>query len=514
MNNKKQIYNPFLPSYEYIPDGEVHVFGDRVYLYGSHDRCHGAHFCLNDYVCYSADINDLTDWKYEGVIYRKDQDPRNQNIPTDAKEIPLMPGIEAEKPENLNPRGVHAMYAPDVVQGLDSRYYLYYCLDILPEIAVAVCDTPAGEFEFLGFVRYSDGTILGTKEGDFFQFDPGLFIDEDGTIYLYSGGPVHKKYIDATLSSQVMTLEVDMLTLKTAPRKLLPSVFEGEGTGFEGHEFFEASSIRKINGKYYFVYSSINSHELCYAISDYPDKDYKFGGTIVSIGDIYLNGRTNQESVNYLGNTHGCIEKVGHQWYVFYHRQTNRTNFSRQACAEKIIFDDNGHIQQVEVTSCGLNNAALNGKGKYPANICCHLTGKEGAKFSHPLIMKLDYPFLTQDLSDTDVNCELTEKDLLEPIQYIRNIKDGSVAGYKYFEFKDVNNIVLEVRGIAKGKIQVLKELNGEELGEIDININSSEWEVSSGTVNIPDGISSLYFLYKGEGSLDLRSFIFNNLEE
>ena len=50
---KKQVLNPYLPSYEYIPDGEPHVFGDRVYLYGSHDRFGGAGFCLNDYVCYS-----------------------------------------------------------------------------------------------------------------------------------------------------------------------------------------------------------------------------------------------------------------------------------------------------------------------------------------------------------------------------------------------------------------------------------------------------------------------------
>ena len=83
--NKKQGFNPYLPSFEYVPDGEPHIFGDRVYVYGSHDRFDGAHFCLNDYVCYSASIYDLADWKYEGVIYRKEQDPRNQNIPEDAR---------------------------------------------------------------------------------------------------------------------------------------------------------------------------------------------------------------------------------------------------------------------------------------------------------------------------------------------------------------------------------------------------------------------------------------------
>ena len=79
----RQVYNPYMSTFEYVPDGEPHLFGDRIYLYGSHDRFDGAEFCLNDYVCYSADEKDLTDWKYEGIIYRKEQDPRNQNIPED-----------------------------------------------------------------------------------------------------------------------------------------------------------------------------------------------------------------------------------------------------------------------------------------------------------------------------------------------------------------------------------------------------------------------------------------------
>ena len=65
-------------------------------------RFGAAGFCLNDYVCYSADVHDLSDWKYEGVILRKEQDPRNQNIPEDAPDQPLLFGIEPEKEEDLN----------------------------------------------------------------------------------------------------------------------------------------------------------------------------------------------------------------------------------------------------------------------------------------------------------------------------------------------------------------------------------------------------------------------------
>lgn len=72
----------------------------------------------------------------------------------------------------------------------------------------------------------------------------------------------------------MMRLKLDMVTLAEELRKFMPDIMDSEGTGYEGHEFFEASSIRKINGKYYFVYSSVQSHELCYAVSDKPDKGY------------------------------------------------------------------------------------------------------------------------------------------------------------------------------------------------------------------------------------------------
>jgi len=65
----RQQVNPYLPSWEYTPDGEPYVFQDRVYVYGSHDRFNGHAYCLNDYVCWSASVDDLADWRYEGVIY-------------------------------------------------------------------------------------------------------------------------------------------------------------------------------------------------------------------------------------------------------------------------------------------------------------------------------------------------------------------------------------------------------------------------------------------------------------
>lgn len=66
---KGKAFNPYLPSWEYIPDGEPYVFNGRVYVYGSHDFYNGYVFCMGDYVCWSAPVDDLSDWRYEGIIY-------------------------------------------------------------------------------------------------------------------------------------------------------------------------------------------------------------------------------------------------------------------------------------------------------------------------------------------------------------------------------------------------------------------------------------------------------------
>ena len=72
--NNKQIFNPYLPSYEYIPDGEPHIFGDRLYIYGSHDRFGGSDYCENDYVCWSAPVDDIATqcgFKYSSYFNRQ-----------------------------------------------------------------------------------------------------------------------------------------------------------------------------------------------------------------------------------------------------------------------------------------------------------------------------------------------------------------------------------------------------------------------------------------------------------
>lgn len=474
-----QAFNPYLPSWEYIPDAEPYVFGDRVYIYGSHDRFNAPIFCMNDYVCWSAPVDDLSNWSYSGVIFRKNQDPMNR-------------------------LGLRLLFAPDVAKGPDGRYYLYYAYDFLGAIGVAVCDTPDGQYAYYGHVHYADGILLGRRKGDDFPFDPGVLVDDDQRVYLYSGFATKIPFIMSgfhELNNQggsVIELEPDMVTIKRDPKLLFPRKGSKLPGGFAGHEFFEASSIRKVDGKYVFVYSSCNNHELCYAVSDRPDGGFRYGGTLVDQGDLYMNGMEDESRAkNYLGNTHGGMLELNGHWYIFYHRQTNQHSYSRQACAERLERTADGGFRQAEVTSCGLNGGPLEGKGIYPARIACNLWSAQGTcRYDRKFHKKL-HPYFTQRGRD----------DNHDALQYIANMRCGSVAGFKYFMMRDAKRVSITVSGRGTGVMQVSDREDFSTLvAEIPVQANKGEYRASAPLI-IGQGICALYFRYTGSGTVDFHSF-------
>ena len=468
MSSKKQAFNPYLPSWEYIPDGEPYVFGDRVYIYGSHDYYNGHVFCMGDYVCWSAPVDDLGNWRYEGVIYKKNQDPLNQE-------------------EKM------CLYAPDVTVGPDGRYYLYYVLDKVSIVSVAVCDTPAGEYEFYGYVHYEDGTRLGEKEGDEPQFDPGVLTEGDIT-YLYTGfcGPGDKSRTGA----MVTVLGADMLTITCGPERVVPGCEYSAGTEYEGHAFFEAPSIRKIGETYYFIYSSQVMHELCYATSDNPLSGFTYGGVIVSNTDLHIDTyKPADMPTAYGANNHGSIVQIKDRWYIFYHRHTNNTWYCRQGCAEEIFPQADGTIPQAEITSCGLNQGPLKGEGEYPAYLACHLFTEKPSVY----LGSDEFPKVMQDGRDGD-----------EELGYVANIKNTATIGFKYFDFKNVHRIGISTRGYANGVFEIKTAWDGEVLGTIAVE-NTNVWEWGWAEVSVPDGVGALYFTYRGDGVPSFGAFAINN---
>ena len=293
-----------------------------------------------------------------------------------------------------------------------------------------------------------------------------------------------------------MKLEIDMCTIKENPHEIgVKSIYNSKGTKYKDHEFFEASSMRKINGKYYFIYSSILGHELCYAISNYPDKDFEYGGTIVSIGDIGLEDiKDVKNAKNMTGNTHGSILSINGDNYIFYHRQTNNHCFSRQACAEKIMILEDGTIPQVETTSCGLNNGPLLGKGEYEARIACNLECKKGGTF-YQVFKGFGRPYFTQSGKDREINGN----------QYISNIKDGTAITFKYFQFNNSKSIKILVSSTNCGTMQVYDE-NKNKVASFAIHKGKDVLYESK--LEITDSVHPLIFKYEGKGKLSFFKFV------
>lgn len=491
---KKQVYNPYLPLNTCIPDGEPHVFGDRVYVYGSHDEEGGNAFCVLDYEVWSAPVNNLADWLCHGISYRAKQDP------------------------TWTPEKNNAMYAPDCVQGNDGKYYLYYAMSgghFTGPIHVAVSDAPQGPFEYYGCVRNPDGSDMNI----FITFDPAV-INDDGIIRLYYGwslaveadklpaGGVPREQMqnvemmlfektaeelaaspEGVMGANAVELENDMLTIRHRPLRIVPGQFDAKGTSFEGHAFFEASSIRKIDDYYYFIYSSEKQHELCYAISKYPNKDFVYGGVIISNGDVGYQGRLEKDRLVTSGNNHGSIENINGQWYIFYHRQTHLNSFSRQGCAEKIKILPDGSIPQVEMTSCGLNGEPLLAQGSYPAVICCNLTNGHMPHMPSEGITE-SIPHITHSGNE----------------RFIANVQDGTLIGYKYFEFSQDCVLAVTIRGDAKGTLIILAD--EEEQGTITVT-PLTEWATVTHKLTAR-GIKALYLRYEGPGALDIGEIAFN----
>lgn len=326
--------NPYLPSWEYIPDGEPRVFGDRIYVYGSHDRKDSIDFCDYKLKVWSAPLENPNEWVCHGDVFRT----RDGETPADV-----------DWTDNL-------LFAPDVVEN-NGKYYLYAYI-VGAKGCVAVSDRPEGPFKLLSQYKYDipnhydDGTFI----------DPGVLVDDDGRVYVYCGFE----------GSYMCELKSNMYEAVDGSYKL--DIIPKE----EPFRFFEAASPRKVGDTYYMIYSPKRGSCLDYATSNSPTGPFEYRGTIVDNGIDYPGG-----------NNHGSIVNIKGQWYVFYHRMTNGTIMSRRGCVERIEVLPDGTIPQVEMTSLGFEQA-LNPYKPTPAETACVLKGgcfiAERNIFERPII--------------------------------------------------------------------------------------------------------------------------------
>ena len=435
--------NPYLPLWEHIPDGEPYVFDDpdqpgkqRVYIYGSHDS-RITDYCGRELVVWSAPVEDLSQWRYDGEILKVDKNAKGEPFDT--------------------AQTADVLFAPDVamVTGADGKktYYLY------PNDQnggrnglIAKSDRPNGPFEVCNWSK-EDPTICDGV----LAFDPAVFVDDDGRVYGYWGFEQSNgaELDPATMATVKPGTEIvkDMISGKNQPGKF---------------RFFEASSIRKIKDKYVFIYSRWTengefglpdtNYTLAYAYSDKPLGPWTYGGTIID-------GRAREKdeqgnviaSATVSGNTHGSICEINGKWYVFYHRQSGLNEFARQAMVAPIDVEvEEGAggkvtISEGEYNSEGFATDGLDPLERHSAGLACWYTGPKVAEHEWP--NNVYYGSYVASSYGTDDKFD-APYDLRNNTNPVVNNTDGSIVGYKYFNFtatQGKKDIKLRLRLIPEG---------------------------------------------------------------
>ena len=300
----------------YTADPSAHVFNGKIYVYPSHDieagvkeNDKGDHFDMRDYHVLSMD-------SIGGAV-------KDNGVAIDIKDIPW---------------AGRQLWAPDAAFA-NGKYYLYFPVknkqDVF-QIGVATSDSPTGPF------KAEAQPIKGS-----YSIDPAVFKDSDGTHYMYFGGiwggQLQRwqtgKY-DSTakdersgdtpaIGPRMAKLTGNMLQFAEPVKELSIVDKDGKPIAAKDHDrrFFEAAWMHKYNGKYYFSYSTGDTHFICYATGDSPYGPFTYQGVILKP----VVGWTN----------HHSIVEVNGKWYLFYH--------------DSILSGGKTHLRSVKVTELKYN---------------------------------------------------------------------------------------------------------------------------------------------------------------
>lgn len=327
--NNKAISKP-LVSHIYTADPSAHVFNGKIYIYPSHDIDAGeafddlgSHFAMEDYHVLSMDSVDSETIDH-GVALHVD------NVPWAKQQ----------------------MWAPDA-QEKDGKYYLFFpakAYDGIFRIGVAVSDSPVGPF------KAEPNYIKGS-----YSIDPAVFKDNDGSYYMYFGGlwggqlqrwrtgefnanepesPTSflPKDNEPALMPLIAKMSNNLLEFAENPKPI--EILDENGklilAGDNNRRFFEAAWLHKHDEKYYFSYSTGDTHFICYAIGDNPYGPFTYGGKILEpvIG----------------WTSHHSICKIGQDWYLFYHDSSLSKGVThlRSVKIAKLIHKEDGSIETLK----------------------------------------------------------------------------------------------------------------------------------------------------------------------
>ncbi|WP_353140032.1 hypothetical protein [Pseudopedobacter sp.] len=544
--------NPYLPLWEHLPDGEPRVFEDpdnpgkyRAYIIGSHDLRYTS-YCGPDIRMWSAPIEDLSSWRDEGAIFTYE--------------------IEGQW---------DVMYAPDLVEVKrkdgTKEYYLYpHSRGPNREAMVAKGSRPDGPFTPINLTEDGKRTVPGSILG----FDPAVYIeyiddpkDPDYEIgFRAYGFWGFQRSLAAELDQKTMyslrpgTKIINYFipasskygVIRDPKGTTYPNIYEKEDLG--SFNFFEASSIRKVGNKYVTVYSGYSGPEygvpssnstLRYAVGDSPLGPWKSGGVLVdSRGPVLNKDGTAIVTANAGHNTHGSIELINGQWYVFYHRPPRGFGFARQAVVAPVTikWDDK------PVAEGG--TLSIRAYDPYSPNKLWTAKDSQGKEYKGAEITSegfhiygLDpYQYYSAGYASylSDIGIQQDSWDVWDNHMPITNVKNGHIVGFKYFGFGGLKkdtlglkafdgtkagnqtafNLFITPKTVKAFKVNVWlngpwdnEVWQGKKLGEINVPANSKA-ETTQFSIDVSQFVDNLdkkhavYLVAEGEGQDALFDFI------
>jgi hypothetical protein len=522
--------NPYLPMWEHVPDGEPRVFEDpdnpgkyRVYIIGSHDVRFSS-YCGPDIRAWSAPVEDLSDWRDEGPIFT----------------------YEIENQWDV-------MYAPDLVEVRKKdgtkEYYLYpHSRGRNREPMVAKGSRPDGPFTAINMTADGTGVVPGSTMG----FDPSVFIeyvtdpsDPDYEIgFRAYGFWGFQRSMGAQLDQNtmysvrpgtevipyVMPSSVRYGVLRDPEGTQYPYIFPGEDLG--RFNFFEASSIRQVGNKYVLVYSGYSGPEyglsstnsaLRYAYGDTPLGPWKSGGVLVdSRGPVLNEDGTAMATGGAQHNTHGSLEQMNDQWYVFYHKPPRGFGNARQSVVApvNIVWDETPVSEGGKVTIRAYDPYAEDHIWTAKDSNGVEYTGAEVTSEGFHIFGLDPYRYYSAGYSSylSDVSGQQDTWDIWDNNMPVTNLKNSNIVGFKYFGFGGLTkhtkglkpfdgtkpgnetafNVFLTPRTAKSFKVNVWLDgpwandtWKGKKIGEIVVPAGSAQ-ETTQFTIDVADAVDNL----------------------
>ena len=528
--------NPYLPLWEHVPDGEPRVFEDpdnpgklRAYIIGSHDVNYSA-YCGPDIRMWSAPVEDLTQWRDEGPIFSWFVNGQWDT-----------------------------MYAPDLVVTTDKTtgkktYWLYpHSRGWRRTPMVCKGDRPNGPFVPVNLTE--DGTQC--LPGSLIDFDPSVFIenitdkkDPDYNIgyraYVFYGFQ-HSTAVEldqnTMYSKREGTNPIDpFIPAVSADGRLLDkegseykALYQGQNP--KDFNFFEASSIRQVGNKYVMVFSGYSGKEyglgntnsaLRYAYGDSPLGPWRSGGVLVdSRGVVTGEDGSKLITTNAGHNTHGSLQEINGQWYVFYHRPPRGFGNARQAMVApvKITWDKKPVAKGGKVIITGYDPFTTDNVWTAKAADGNEYTGAEVTSEGFQIFGLPPYNYYSAGYAafmygPNSNNWMQDNHDVWNNSMDLAGIQNGGIVGFKYFGFGglaqdtkgckafegvkkgDNAHLYLNLTNSGKGAFKIHVKLDdpwkGQEIGVFSIDEKVAANKATTVSILVPDveGLTGKHAIY------------------